>query len=85
MNPIKGEQLLTQLNWRYAVKQFDPTRKISPEDWVTLENALILSASSWGLQPWAFVVITDKKTREKLFPSTWNQRQVLDCSHYVVS
>lgn len=84
MNPIKGEQLLTQLNWRYAVKQFDPTRKISPEDWATLENALILSASSWGLQPWAFVVITDQKTREKLFPSTWNQRQILDCSHYVV-
>jgi nitroreductase len=84
MNPIKGEELLTQLNWRYAVKQFDPTRKISPEDWATLENALILSASSWGLQPWAFVVITDEKTREKLFPSTWNQRQILDCSHYVV-
>ena len=84
MNPIKGEQLLTQLNWRYAVKQFDPTRKISPEDWAILENALILSASSWGLQPWAFVVITDEKTRERLFPSTWNQRQILDCSHYVV-
>ncbi len=84
MNPIKGEQLLTQLNWRYAVKQFDPTRKISPEDWATLENALILSASSWGLQPWAFVVITDEKTRGKLLPSTWNQRQILDCSHYVV-
>jgi hypothetical protein len=30
MNPIKGEQLLTQLKWRYATKQFDPTRKISP-------------------------------------------------------
>ncbi len=84
MNPIKGEQLLTQLNWRYAVKQFDPTRKISPEDWATLENALILSASSWGLQPWAFVVITDEKTREKLFSSTFNQRQILDCSHYIV-
>jgi nitroreductase len=84
MNPIKGEQLLTQLNWRYAVKEFDPTRKIPPEDWATLEEALILTASSWGLQPWAFVVITDEKTREELFPATWNQRQILDCSHYVV-
>jgi hypothetical protein len=44
MNPIKGEQLLTQLNWRYAAKQFDPTRKISAEDWATLENALIRTA-----------------------------------------
>jgi nitroreductase len=36
------------------------------------------------LQPWKFIVITDRKTREKLFPATWNQRQVLDCSHYLV-
>jgi nitroreductase len=84
MNPIKGEQLLTQLNWRYATKQFDPGRKISPEDWAVLESALILSPSSYGLQPWKFIVITDRKTREKLFPATWNQRQVLDCSHYLV-
>src|SRR5213595_2330997 len=84
MNPIKGEQLLAQLNWRYATKQFDPAKKISPEDWAVLENALILSPSSYGLQPWKFIVITDRKMREKLFPATWNQRQVLDCSHYLV-
>lgn len=58
--------------------------KISPEDWATLENALILSASSYGLQPWTFIVITDEKMRQQLFPAAWNQRQVLDCSHYVV-
>jgi hypothetical protein len=46
VNPIKGEQLLMQLNWRYATK---PARKISPEDWAVLENALILSPSSYGL------------------------------------
>jgi nitroreductase len=84
MNPIQGEQLLAQLNWRYATKEFDPKRKISPEDWATLENALILSASSYGLQPWTFIVITDEKMRQQLFPAAWNQRQVLDCSHYVV-
>src|SRR5437660_11051408 len=84
MNPIKGEQLLIQLNWRYATKQFDPARKISPEDWSVLESALILSPSSYGLQPWKFIVITNQKMREKLFPATWKQRQILDCSHYVV-
>ena len=84
MTPIHGEQLLTQLNWRYATKKFDPTRKIPPEDWTVLETALILSPSSYGLQPWKFIVITDHKPREKLLPATWNQRQVLDCSHYVV-
>jgi len=84
MDTIRGEQLLTQLNWRYATKQFDPSRKISQEDWATLENALILSPSSHGLQPWRFIVISDQKMREKLFPSTWRQRQILDCSHFVV-
>jgi nitroreductase len=84
MDTIRGEQLLTQLNWRYATKQFDPSRKISPGDWAALKNALILSPSSYGLQPWRFVVISDQKMREKLFPSTWKQRQVLDCSHFVV-
>jgi len=84
MQPIEGEQLLAQLNWRYATKEFDPARRISPEDWATLENALILSPSSYGLQPWKFLVITDQKVREQLFPATFNQRQVLDCSHYLV-
>jgi nitroreductase len=84
MNPIKGEQLLTQLNWRYATKQFDPGRKISPEDWAVLESALILSPSSYGLQPWKFIVITDRKTREKLFPATWRQDQVLDFAFFRV-
>jgi nitroreductase len=84
MNPVKGEQLLTQLNWRYATKKFDPRRKVSAEDWAALETALILSPSSYGLQPWKFIVITEQKTRERLFPATWDQRQILDCSHYVV-
>jgi nitroreductase len=51
MNPVKGEQLLTQLNWRYATKKFDPRRKILADDWAALETALILSPSSYGLQP----------------------------------
>jgi len=67
MDTIEGNQLLARLNWRYATKQFDPTRKISPENWAALENALILSPSSYGLQPWRFIVISDQKMREKLF------------------
>jgi nitroreductase len=84
METIRGEQLLAQLNWHYATKQFDRTRKISPEDSAALENALILSPFSYGLQPWRFVVISDQKMRERLFHSTWKQRQFLDCSHLVV-
>ena len=81
---ISNETLLTQLQWRYATKSFDPAKKISAADWAALEEALILSPSSYGMQPYHFLVITDPATREKLVPASWNQRQPADCSHYVV-
>lgn len=84
MSTISREQLLHQLQWRYATKQFDSTRKISAPDWAALEQALVLTASSFGLQPWKFVVVTDPAQREKLVPVSWGQRQVADASHLVV-
>lgn len=82
--PVSNETLLEQLRWRYAVKKFAPAEKISVSDWQTLEQALVLTPSSYGLQPWKFVVITDQATKEKLVPMSWNQRQVADASHVVV-
>ena len=82
--PVSNETLLEQLNWRYATKAFDPTRKIAPADWSALEQALILTPSSYGAQPYKFVVVTDQATKEKLVPMSWNQRQPAECSHYVV-
>lgn len=82
--PVSPSQLIESLKWRYATKKFDNTKKISAKDWQTLEEALILSPSSYGLQPWKFLVITDPATRKKLTPLSWNQTQVEDCSHYVV-
>jgi nitroreductase len=79
-----NEAVLNALNWRYATKQFDPARRIPETDWKTLEEALILSPSAFGLQPWKFLVITDQATKEKLVPVSWNQRQVADCSHLVI-
>ncbi len=78
------QQLIRQLNWRYATKKFDPNRKISADDWATLAEALVLTPSSFGLQPWKFIVVTDPATKEKLVPASWGQRQVADCSHLVV-
>jgi len=83
-NPNDREQLLQHLNWRYATKQFDPAGKISPEDWAVLEQSLILSPSSFGLQPWKFIVVTHPELREKLKAASWGQSQVTDCSHHVV-
>ena len=81
---IKRDQLLHQLNWRYATKRFDPSRKISPEDWSVLEEALVLSPSSFGLQPWKFIVVTDQAVKERLVEASHGQRQPADSSHHVV-
>ena len=81
---VHREQLINRLYWRYATKQFDPKRKIGPEDWAALEEALVLTPSSCGLQPWRFVVVTDQATKEKLVAASWGQRQPADCSHLVV-
>lgn len=76
--------ILSALNWRYACKVFDPAKKIPAETWAKLEESLLLTPSSFGLQPWKFIVIQDKELREKLVPHAWNQRQVADCSHLVI-
>src|SRR6266403_1463900 len=83
-NTINAKQLLDRLNWRYATKQFDPNRKISAQDWATVEDALLLTPSSGGLQPWKFIVITDPAVRAKLLPASYGQAQITNASHLVV-
>jgi nitroreductase len=84
MNPIPPAHLLHALNWRYATKQFDPDRKIDDVAWHALEDALILTPSSYGLQPWHFFVVTSPELRSRLRPHSWNQSQITDASHLVV-
>ncbi len=78
------ENILHALNWRYATKVFDSTKVIPADTWSALEESLVLTPSSYGLQPWKFLIIQDKKLREQLVPYSWRQRQVADCSHLVV-
>jgi nitroreductase len=84
MNPITADTLLEALNWRYATKKFDPAKKIPAGLWATLEQALVLAPSSFGLQPWKFIVVQDPATREKLSAASYGQAQPVECSHYVV-
>lgn len=84
MNPISPAHLLDALAWRYATKKFDPAKAIAPELWSALEESLVLTPSSYGLQPWKFLVVTSPEIKEQLKPLSWNQAQVTDCSHYVV-
>ena len=84
MSTVPASQVLDQLRWRYATKNFDPARKISEEDWSALEDVVVLTPSSYGLQPWKFFVITDQHLKDSLVPASYNQRQVSDCSHLLV-
>ena len=76
-------QFLASLEWRYATKAFD-TRKLPDATWAALEESLRLTPSSYGLQPWKFIVVNDPTLRTKLRPVSWNQSQVTDASHLVV-
>lgn len=82
--PAAPESVLAPLRWRYATKAFDPARRIDPATWAALEQAAVLAPSSYGLQPWNFVVVTDPDVRKKLHPVSYNQSQILDASHLVV-
>lgn len=84
MQPITTANLIDCLNWRYATKKFDPAKIIPPATWQALAESLVLTPSSYGLQPWKFIVITNSELKAQLKPLSWNQSQVTDCSHYVV-
>jgi nitroreductase len=76
--------LFTAFRWRYACKVFDPTKKIAESDFQKLLDALVLSASSYGLQPWKFLVINNPEIRIELRKHSWNQGQITDASHLIV-
>ncbi len=84
MKPAAPQQLIEALNWRYATKVFDPSIKITAEVWSALEQALVLTPTSYGLQPYQFFIVQDAAKRAALLPNSWNQKQVVDCSHLVV-
>lgn len=84
MAAASPENVVEQLRWRYATKKFDSTRSIPPDTWAALEQALVLTPSSYGLQPWKFFVVTDPAVKSKLPAHSWNQKQPQDCSHMVV-
>lgn len=71
-------------NWRYATKKFDATKKIAAEDLETLKEAIRLSTSSYGLQPYKVFIIEDPAIREALKPASWNQSQITEASQLVV-
>ncbi|WP_309613273.1 NAD(P)H-dependent oxidoreductase [Flavobacterium sp.] len=75
---------ITNANWRYATKKFDTTKKVSKEDLETLKEAIRLSASSYGLQPYKVLIIDNPELRAQLQPAAWGQSQIVDASQLIV-
>ena len=84
MSKVDNEVLHNQMNWRYACKKFDSTKIIREADWNILTETLRLAASSYGLQPWKFIIVENKDIRQKLFDASWKQSPVVDASHFIV-
>lgn len=75
---------IENLHWRYATKKFNPEKEVSEKDLETLLEAIRLSASSYGLQPYEVYVIKDPEVRAKLQPAAFGQPQITDASYLLV-
>ncbi|WP_348773092.1 NAD(P)H-dependent oxidoreductase [Maribellus sp. YY47] len=76
--------LLENLNWRYATKKYDPTKKVAAEDVEKIVEAARLAPTSSGLQQFRVIVISNQELKNKIVPIAWGQQIVADCSHILV-
>lgn len=76
--------IIQDLNWRYATKKFDPSKKLSSEQLDIIKESLRLTASSYGMQAYTILVIENPELREKLVAASYGQRPVADASHLIV-
>ena len=76
--------VIEKLNWRYATKVFDKSKKLSEDDLNILLESLRLTPSSFGLQPWKFVLVKNIDLREKIKDASYGQTQMTDASDLIV-
>jgi len=81
---MQKEQFLEAMNFRHACKVFDENKKIESEDLDFILEVGRLSPSSFGMEPWKFLVVQNQELKEKLRPFCWNQPQITTCSDLVV-
>lgn len=77
-------KIIENLNWRYATKKFDADKKITETDLAVLKEAIRLSASSYGLQPYQVIIVENKELRQQIKAVGWNQTQITDSSELVI-
>ncbi|MGC7560474.1 NAD(P)H-dependent oxidoreductase [Pasteurella sp. PK-2025] len=84
MSQITQQQVLDAFHFRSAVRHYDPTRKISEEDFRYILELGRLSPSSVGFEPWKFLVVQNPALREKLKPVSWGMKTQLDEASHLV-
>ena len=72
------------MDFRHACKIFDETKKVSDEDINYILEAGRKSPSSFGMEAWKFLVITNEELKAKIRPACWEQVQITSCSHLVI-
>jgi nitroreductase len=79
------ETIIEAFNYRHACKEFNPDKKIADQDFTFILEAGRLSPSSFGFEPWKFLVVQNKDLREKLKAHTWGgKKQIPTSSHFLV-
>ena len=81
---MRKEEILKFLLFRHACKVFDPSRKVKREDLEFILESARLSPSSFGFEPWRFIVVEDKKIREKMLPLVWGAQNALKSATYYI-
>lgn len=76
--------LLENLQWRHAVKAYDPTKKVAKEDLNRILEAARLAPTSSGLQPFRIISVENQDLKEKLVAGVLNPEVMRDCSHVLV-
>jgi len=79
-----NSQIVNAMKWRYSVEVFDATKKVTDTDLQTILDAGRLSPSSFGIEPWKFLVITDPEVRAKIRAAGFGQQKMTDASHLIV-
>lgn len=81
---MSPDTIINALNWRYATKIFDPARKVSDADLKVLTESVRLAPTSFGLQQFRLLIVTDPAQRAELVAASWGQHQVQDASHLLL-
>ena len=79
-----NKEIIKALNYRYAVRIFDPSKKVSTDDLNTILESARLSPSSFGIEAWKFIVVTNQKIRAKIRVAGYDQPKITEASHLVV-